>query len=182
MAHGLIVQDDAGSVVDANSYVTEVFFDDYHHDRGVSDVVNAVFEEDAIKAALILATDYLDARYRYIGTRRSAAQVTDWPRFDAEDADEYLITGIPHQIKEACAELALAELQAAGSLFPVVPVDPSGQAIKKTSSKLDVLETSIEYFGGDNASQAVRPPVFHTADWRLKKSGLVQSNRRIARG
>lgn len=176
------VQDSIGSVTDANAYIAVAFFTAYHTDRNVAKVVNGDFDNVDIQGAIVLATDYLDSRYRYIGSRRSNLQVTDWPRFDAEDSDEYLVTGIPHQIEEACAELALAELEVAGSLFPITPADPSGQAVKKTSKKLDVLETSIEYFGGDNASQAIRPPVFHQAEWRLKRSGLLASNRTIARG
>lgn len=176
------VQDEIGSVDDANAYIAVAFFTAFHTDRNVAKVVNGDYETADVQGAIILATDYLDSRYRYIGSRRSARQVTDWPRYDAEDSDEYLVTGIPHQVQEACAELALAELEVPGSLFPTVAATSSGQAVKKTSSKLDVLETSIEYFGGDSATAAVRSPVFFQAEWRLKRSGLLASNRSVARG
>jgi hypothetical protein len=176
------VQDSNGSVAGANAYIDVAFFNTYHTDRNVTDVVDGNFETAAIQAAIILATDFIDSRYQFVGDRKSRDQTTEWPRFDAEDRDEYLVFGIPHQVEEACAELALAELNSAGSLFPTIPTDASGRQIKSQSSKLDVLESSVEYFGGDSGAASTRPPIFYTADWRLRRSGLVESSRRIARG
>lgn len=176
------VQDDNGSVVDANAYVDLAYFNSYHTDRNVTNVVDGNYENADVQAAIIKATDFIDSRYSFVGDRKGQNQVTEWPRFDAEDKDEYLIFGIPHQVKEACAELALAELEAPGSLFPSIPTDASGRQVKRSRSKLDVLESEVEYFGGDNPTQSTRPPVFYTADWRLRRSGLVESSRRIARG
>lgn len=175
-------QDDAGSVAGANAYIDLAYFTAYHTDRNVTNVVDGNYETADIQAAIIKATDFIDSRYSFVGDRKSRDQTTEWPRYDAEDRDEYLIFGIPHQVQEACAELALAELETAGSLFPTIPTDASGRQIKSQSSKLDVLESSVEYFGGDSGSASTRPPIFYTADWRLRRSGLVESSRRIARG
>lgn len=176
------VQTDQGTVADANSYIDVVFFNTYHTDRNVSQVADGNFDVDPdIQGALIKATDYLDSRYQYVGEKRNQSQTTEWPRYDAEDYNDDLIFGIPQQIKEACAELALAELLAPGSLFPSVSQDSSGQGVKRTRQKLDVLETEIEYFG-DNAAAATKLPQFYQADWRLKRSGLLAARRRLILG
>lgn len=176
------VQNDSGSVADANAYIDAAYYKDYHTDRGTASVVNSDFTNAEIQQAIIKATDYLDSRYSYVGSKRQQTQTTQWPRFDAVDRDEYVVTGIPLQVKQACAELTQSELESPGSLFPSVPTDSSGQAVKKISEKLDVLEKSVEYFGGEDPGSAVRPPVFYTADWRLKRSGLLINARQVVRG
>lgn len=175
------VQNDQGGVTGANAYIDAAFFKAYHTDRNVTSVIDGDFEDGAIQGAIVLATDFLDHRYSYVGERKQAEQETEWPRFDARDRDDWLRVGIPAVIKEACAELALAELQSASSLFPGVTFDPSGQGVKRKTEKLDVLEETTEYFG-DTPGASARPPVFYQADWRLKRSGLLLSRRRIVRG
>jgi len=175
------VQNDQGSISDANSYITVAFYKSYHTDRGVAQVINVVNTDGEIQSALILATDYLDSRYKFIGEKRVVDQATEWPRFDAEDIDDNLVTGLPHQVEEACAELALSQLLSPGSLFPSVTQDPSGQGVKRTKKKLDVLELETEYFGS-NATTALRSPVFYQADWRLKRSGLLDNASRLKLG
>jgi len=174
------VQDDQGSVADANSYVTVAFYKAYHTDRNVGQVINVLNSDTEIQAALVLATDFLDSRYSFVGQRRTQDQTTEWPRYDALDVNDYVVTGIPKAIQEACAELALAELLTAGSLFPVVATDTSGLDVKRTKKKLDVLEEETEYFGTGGGTSA-KTPIFHTADWRLKRSGLLRARNRIVR-
>ena len=176
------VQDDQGSVTDANAYIDVAFFNTYHTDRNVTDVVDGNFETADIQGAIVLASDYLDSRYGYVGEKRSSLQTTQWPRFDAVDRDEYIVFGIPQVIKEACADLALAEIKQAGSLFPDITFDSTGQGIKRIRNKLDVLENEVEYFGGDSPQAAQRSPIFYQADWRLKRSGLLLSRRRLVLG
>jgi hypothetical protein len=176
-----LVQDDAGSVVGANAYVSVAEFTSYHTDRNVTAVIDSDYELAAIQAAIILASDYLDSRYSYVGEKRTGNQPMSWPRFDAEDRDDHIIFGIPQVIKEACSELALANLQVPGSLFPVITQDATGQGVKRSRQKLDVLETEVEYFG-DSAAAAQKPPVFYQADWRLQRSGLLLARNRLVRG
>lgn len=177
-----LVQDDQGSVVDATAYIDAAFFTAYHTDRNVTAVADGDFDVDPdIQGAIVKASDYLDSRYRYIGTRRVRTQPMEWPRWDAIDKDDLLVSGIPQEVKEACAELALAELNSPGVLFPTVSQDSSGQGVKKFKQKLDVLEVETEYFG-DSASSAQKQPQFYTADWRLKRSGLLVSNRGVVNG
>lgn len=176
-----LVQDDQGSIVGANSYVAVADFNSYHTDRQVADILNGNFDNDPIQGALILASDYVDSRYSYVGEKQTATQPMQWPRYDAEDRDEHIVFGIPQVVKEAVSELALAELQSPGSLFPGVSVDATGQGVKKTRKKLDVLELETEFFG-ESAGAAKRLPVFYQADWRLKRSGLLTSSRGLVRG
>lgn len=176
------VQDDSGSVADANAYIDVAYYKAYHTDRGAASVLNSDYSDAEVRQAIVKATDYLDSRYSYVGSKRVQTQTTQWPRFDAVDRDEYVVTGIPLQVKQACAELALSELLSPSSLFPAVPTDSSGLAVKKVREKLDVLETETEYFGSNDPNAALRPPVFYTADWRLKRSGLLLNMRQVVRG
>lgn len=176
-----LVQDDSGSVAGANSYLSVADFNSYHTDRNVTDVIDGNFDTADVQGALVKAADYIDSRYSFVGEKRVGTQPMQWPRFDAEDRDDHIVFGIPQVIKEAAAELALAELGAPGSLFPGISIDPSGQGIKKTRKKLDVLELETEYFG-ESSSSAKRLPVFYQADWRIKRSGLLMSGRRLVRG
>jgi len=176
------VQNDSGSIADANAYIDVAFFTAYHTDRNVASVADGDFDADPdIQGAIVKASDYLDSRYNYIGSRRVRTQPMEWPRWDAIDKDDYTVNGIPQEIKEACAELALAELNSPGVLFPSVSQDASGQGVKRLKQKLDVLETEVEYFG-DSAAASQKQPQFYTADWRLRRSGLLISSRGTVRG
>lgn len=169
------VQDDGGNVPGANSYATVEQFYAHHVDRGAAEPNE--YPEADVQRALVLATDYIDSRYTFVGERQAANQTTEWPRYNAEDASGHLRLGLPDEVVEACCELALAELQSPGALFPSVSQDATGQSVKRTRTKVDVVETEVEYFDA-----AQRPPVFNRADWRLRRSGLVDASRRVVRG
>jgi len=76
----LIVQDDNGIIVGANAYITVAEFKAYHDARGGSYVGKS---DPDIEKAIILATDYLDDRFNYVGRRRNLEQDTAWPRNNA---------------------------------------------------------------------------------------------------
>jgi hypothetical protein len=91
----------------------------YHTARGRD--VSGYTDDDAITAALLLASEWLDARYRtsFGGTKVGLrSQLREWPRVNAFDIYNYNIGSsvVPTEIKNATYEAALRQLVAPGSL------------------------------------------------------------------
>jgi hypothetical protein len=167
------LQDGTGTVANANSYIDEVFFNIYHGDRGVAAIANSTYTTDEIREAAVVATDYIDTRFRYVGDRQHdrTTQTTEWPRLDAIDRDQRLMNGIPLVVQQACAEYALFKL-ANGTLFIETTNPTTGQKTKRTFSKVSVIEEETEYYQG---TIGVPPalPIYHQADQRLISAGIV---------
>ena len=156
------LQDDSGSVDNANAYIDADYFKTYHNDRGNS------FSSGTgdIQKAIIKATDYLDHRFRYVGDRVRTAQRTSWPRLGAEDVNGQCRSGIPVEVKEAAAEYAFIALSQA--LNPAPDRDDTGRLVKSKREHVGPIEEETEYFSG-----ALSLPEYPVADQRLKASGLV---------
>jgi len=106
--------EDGSIVADANSYASLAFVDDYHEARGNSGWTGT----DAVKeAAIIRATELLDASFAWRGEIVSNAQALRWPRSCVTDRDgrEIAADEVPTQIQKALAELSLLCL--AGALI-----------------------------------------------------------------
>jgi hypothetical protein len=129
--------------VGTNSYVSVSDANTYWLDRNNS--VWSSLTTAKKEAALIEATQYLDANYSFIGTQ-DILRTLAWPRFDVYITKgnlagvSYDATTIPPLIKQAVYELALE-----ASSERLLPVKDRGGQIKK--EKIDVIE--IEYY--DNA-------------------------------
>lgn len=112
----LIVEDGSGRA-DANAYVSVAEADAYFALRN-----NAAWAAAAAadkEAAIVRATDYLDAGYAFRGVRASQTQALAWPRLAAEDDAGRAIAGVPEAVRRACIELALRALD--GELLPDAP-------------------------------------------------------------
>lgn len=167
-------QTDAGNVANANAYTDEAFFKTYHIDRGVASVIAVDFTDTEIQEGIVVATDYIDTRFRYIGDRQNdrTTQTTEWPRLDALDKDSRLLNGIPLVVKQACVEYALFML-VNGTLFIATTNPITGQKTKRTFSKVSVIEEEIEYYQGVIGA-IPELPVYHKADQRLISAGVVE--------
>lgn len=169
-----IVQDAEGDVANANSYISVAKFKSYHDDRGNS--YSGFANDPAIEKALVKATDYLDARFNYIGSKPLQEQTTEWPRVNALDPTGFLVSGIPLAVQEACAEYALRVLD--GSLFPDPQRDASGYAIESKSEQVGPISESVTYAHG---GQKYLMPIYPIADNKLKRAGLVLSSNDLVR-
>lgn len=165
------LQDDTGSIADANAYISAAFYTTYHTDRNVVRVVTATDSDADIQSAIIIATDYIDTRFEYVGQRKNSpdTQITEWPRISAFDKDNRIINGIALAVKQACAEYALFNL-VNGTLYISTTNDSTGQTIKRTRTKVDVIEEELEY----HDAGGVKLPKYFVADNRLKAAGLVR--------
>lgn len=166
-------------------------FFEYHEDRGqvitptydpngalLSFVLASnglVFMADIASAAIIRATDYLDKRFRYVGWKRYSNQPTEWPRWDAVDANDRYLRGIPLAVQQATAEYALRAL-IANQLVADPSRDKTGYQIKSQTKKVGPLETATVF------SSSFEMPRYPAADQILRKWGLVLSGGQMVRG
>lgn len=158
------VQNDAGTIANANAYITVAEFKAYHDDRG-----NSYGADPAIQVGIIKATDFLDRNFRWKGNRlvTDPMQTTEFPRENVFDREGFAYTGIPKPIKQACAEYALRAL--GSPLLVDTPAPSGGRELRRERVKLDVLETETEYMPGGGDSS----PSYPLADLILEQSNLL---------
>jgi len=164
-----VVQNDSGTALGANAYIDVGFFDNYHADRGVD---TSGFTETQKQQAIVKATDYVDARFIYVGERQNSyrIQTTEWPRLDAIDASQQLVQGIPYVIKRATAEYALLALTS--DLMPAPPSDASQRLVTSKREKVGPIEEETSY----SATNAYTMPIYPLADRLVLASGLARSS------
>ena len=132
----------------ADFYGTVVGADAYHLARG-----NTTWTGDntAKEVALLRGSEYVDTTFRsdFPGEKTGErAQVREWPRSWADDADGNALDPdeIPIEVENATYEAALRELTSPGALQP--DYNPAGQ---QKSVQVDVIK--IEYaapYGADS--------------------------------
>ena len=161
------VQDDSGAVPNANAYIDVDFFKGYIDDRQGSDAYGD-YEDGQIERAIVVATDYVDNRFKYVGDRSlgSDVQTTQWPRDVAFDADGRQQNGIPDAVKKATAEYAMRALKA--TLDPDPVRDASGRKVMSESKSVGPVSKSVTYGIGSS-----EPPKYPAADRILQASGLI---------
>jgi len=164
-----IVQTPDAPLSTANGYITAVEFKAYHDDR--NNVYTA--SDTEIEYAIVRATDYIDTRWTFAGSRKDADQSTECPRSGVYDqTNGLLLNDYPEELKEACAEYAMASI--AGTLYATANIDTSGKSVKKIRKKADVLEKETEYFNPSRTAWTAFP----VADGKMKRTRLLASTRR----
>ena len=111
------VAEDGTGMSTANGYVSTAFADGYHADRGhsawslQSDGVTAVTDQQK-QEAIVRATDHIDRVFgsRFLGYKSTDAQALEWPRSEAFDRNNFLLSGVPILLQRATAEYALRAL------------------------------------------------------------------------
>ena len=142
-----IVEDGTG-LSNATSYLSVANFKTYHTDRG-NDF--APYSDTSIEIALVLATDFVDRRYRYVGIRATGRdQAREWPRQSAYDPDDWLISSnsVPPEILDATAELGFIAL--GESLIPNPSWDQTGNPLTESTDTVGNMRRTRRYsiFGG----------------------------------
>jgi hypothetical protein len=177
----LIVQDDRATVEGANSYVDLDVLKAYHTTRGVD---LSSYPDERLSQALVLATDFLDSRYSFVGVPLRAKQGTQCPRYLEERGGSrfpqdyntlepgYLLTTMQWSaIQRATCQLAYRELKKPGGLMPDPTFDATGQRIKKKTSKAGPVESTVEY--ADSPDGLI--PSYPAVDLLLRSAGLLNS-------
>lgn len=164
----LIVQNDEGTVANANGYITLDEFKAYHDARGND---YSTHLDPAIEVAVVRATDYIDRRFRFYGATRNQEQTTEWPRRFLWHRNGQLVQGLPLELKQATSEYAFRALTAA--LLPDPNRDASGRNIKQFQESVDgVVSRSVTYAG---EGMAFVMPEYPLADELLRKAGFLET-------
>jgi len=170
----LILQNDSGSVSDANAYIDVAFFKAYHESRGF--IASGPDVDTDIDTAIVRATDYIDTRFNFIGYRAKYGQSTQWPRSNAVNRDRGLESDIPSAVKRATAEYAKIALEQV--LNPNPDRDDSGAAVLSRSEAVGPLSESVRFA----KAGMFEMPKYPLADRLLINAGLVIRNNQIRRG
>lgn len=137
-------------LADANAFISEADADTYHEARGNTDWTdnNTGDKEAAIRRATAILSGY---SWQGLRTNRRD-QALAWPRISVYDAEGWAIASdeIPQEVKDACAEMAMRELVAPGSLQPDVTLSDS---LKR--EKIGQIE--VEYLGGNSSASGFVP-------------------------
>lgn len=138
-----VVEDGTGKV-DASSYASIAQMLNYWSARNV-DLSDT--EAEALQAALIKATQYVDTRWagHWKGIIATSGQVLAWPRKGARDADLRLLApdAVPTKLVQAICEYAKRALTA--ELVPDPKLDPN---IVQQTKTVGPVSTSTTYAGG----------------------------------
>ena len=156
MAVTLIVEDGTGKD-DANALVSLDVFKSYHDDRGSS---YAGFTDDALSGAIVRASAFLGAAYRWRGVKiNGRAQTMPFPRSGVTDRDGFDVASnaVPREIVAACCEIALFEATTPGGMNPSVVL-----AEKVTSEQVGAIR--IEYANLFSSASASRPVLTIVSD------------------
>lgn len=121
-------------------YTTKEYYKAYFLARNID--VTAQLDAD-INAALLVATEYLDDTYDFIGYRTVTTQDNKWPRINATTSENITLDSstVPDKVQQATCELAYIEQTQTGGLQPLF----NGQVIKRSSKELRGLKSSVEY-------------------------------------
>lgn len=101
-----VIVETGAIVANANAYCDVAYVTAYAAARALDFAGSDADKE----AAIIKATDYVDARYSFSGARVSSSQELSWPRSGASDRDEGIEIAenvVPSVLKRAVAELAI---------------------------------------------------------------------------
>lgn len=159
-------QNEDGTVEGANAYIDVAALRAYWDDRGVD---LSAYSDDQAEVAIIKATDYLDARYKWVGYQLYRLQGTQWPRGGVTT----FLRGLPPALKNATCMMAQRAFTKA--LMPDPTYDPSGQKVTESTKKVGPIEVSLKYSDGGNSNAASKTPEYPEVTLMLQAAGLVGS-------
>lgn len=168
--------EDGTGLAAANAYIDVAFFKSYHSDRGTIITSGA----GDIQSAVVRATDFMQARWLFVGVKKEKTQALHWPAIDAYYRDGRLVdsTTVPVEVKQACAEYAKRELDSPGGLTADPSYDDTNVGVTKRVDKVGPIVEERE-FGGSGIPKAWRK--YPKPDGLLSRSGLVVSGNRLLR-
>lgn len=139
--------EDGTGLSGANSYATVEHFRDYLTLRGRPNVDAGSINDAAVEVLLVLATDYIEARWghRFLGQRASSEQRLSWPRTGAYDelGNKVGEDSVPSKLADACVEYAWRQNTA--ELQPDPDTDASGRLATMKREKVGPIEEETEY-------------------------------------
>lgn len=173
----LRIQNDTGRIENANSYIDEVWFQEYAAESGY-DVEGTFDDEDDQKVHLVRAFRYLNTRFNYKGEMTAYDQSSAFPRYNLTDRNGYLISGVPLAVKQAQAEYAWLSKTLDGGLNPTPTRDASGARVTQVSERVGPISESKSFASGG----AYEMPEYPVPDGILRAAGFIVTGGTIIRG
>lgn len=167
----MVVENGTGRL-DANSYVSIIEADTYHSLRGNTIWASAT-ESDKV-VALVRATDYVDARWKFTGEPVKSTQALTFPRkseYLNKNGDD-VSASVPVEIASATMEYALLVLGDGTALIELSPAaeDATQSRVIMQRDKVGSLETETRWDSVLSARVTVSYPA---ADRIIKSSGFL---------
>ncbi len=97
----------------------------------------------------------LSVEEAFQGGEDAGSQTLEFPRHGLVDNSGNLVTGIPRNLQEACAEYAIRSVAAV--LFQDPTVDARGRPVVRVKEAVGPIETETEYAQGGAISQMIKP-------------------------
>lgn len=180
----LAVQTHRGDVDNASSYASAADMRAYHGARG-TDLTS--YTDTVLEQKLVLATDFMDARYAFIGSVLRPLQGTQCPRYlDGGRSGDFFANDIhtlepAHMLTtpqwqvlvKACCMLAYRALTKPTGLMPDPTFDATGLAVKSRTTEAGPIKSAIVYQDASSFSDSV--PSYPAVDLLLKNAGLTRS-------
>lgn len=160
------VQAADGSVDSANSYVSVAAVRAYWLDRAID---LSTYTDAQIEAAAVKATDYLDAKYKWVGYQLRTTQGTQWPRGSVSTR----LAGLPPALLNAAC--ALAQRALTKSLMPDPTVDASGLQVTEATKTVGPISVTTK-FTSPSANPAASVPDYPEVSLMLSAAGMVGSS------
>ncbi|URA07000.1 virion structural protein [Xanthomonas phage Elanor] len=170
------LQDNDGNIDNANAYTDEATVRAYWMDRGVDLTAKTDAE---LEVAIVLATSYLDGRYKWVGWQRRRLQGTQWPRGGVTS----FLRGLPPALITATCMMANRALSGK-PLIPDPTFDPSGQKVTESTKKVGPIEVSLKFAESHGSNPAASGPQYPEVTLALQAAGLIGSGNsgEVARG
>lgn len=146
-----LVVDDGTGLPNSESYVSVADATTYHANFGNYDWLNIdVATQETYLRKATRDLDLLLGR-SYLSSPLSTTQALLWPRVSYTNTDGFLVSGIPTQLKNAVAELALLN----DSVDVTGPADESGN-IASSAQKVGDLSVQTQYFAPTSTAPKMR--------------------------
>lgn len=169
-------QNDDGTVDNANAYTDPATVRAYWADRGVD---LSASTDAQLQAAIVKATTYLDARYKFVGYQMRRLQGTQWPRGGLtttpwpNDSGYSFLRGLPPALIAATCMLTTRALTK--DLMPDPTYDASGQKVTEETKKVGPIEVSKKYAESYGAGLASSTPQYPEVTLTLQNANMIAS-------
>lgn len=171
MAVPFVVEDGTG-LTDATAYIDVTYADNYIETYAPpsDSAAWALLTDPEKERAIMVATQYIDDNFTFIGNKLTCDQALEWPRDVVCDCNGCAITGVPVQVQKATAEYSYRAISE--NLNPDPQVNLKGRV---TMEKVCEIERRYS----ENYGYVITVP-YPSADKKLKCLTIDQS--RIIRG
>ena len=159
-----IVEDGTG-LQNANAYVSVEEFKDYWNMRNI-DLAQKTDAE--IEACIIIATQYIDKTFKYIGSKSTNEQSLQWPRSYAYNLEGYVYSGLPNDVVFATCEAGYYNLNGK-NLFVA-----SEKGITEKTENVGPVQTTYKYMEEQSGMIAYQSVNMYLRDLIRRRTNRVR--------